>query len=372
MSNTTYCEMIFNSQSDFEKANSYKGLDLDSSLDYIGPWDKTKNTVSFVITTDTIPFSSFSTMAQDLNINFICEFTYMIHHIKKEPDLIVEIKGNGEMIDRPNISKAQVYTESLVLSDQELLSSPLMIEPLEFDNKTISPEQKSIKIQKDMAFISFISDILLNIILAAIVICSIATIIELITNPTQIKTTNDIIVSITSMFPEIIIILIPLSLIFGAIFWVNDVVDHILRPIFRAISPSKYQKQLDFNIFSRNINELRDIVKEKNIGRLKSDLPLVSSWSDFFIDEPVYNENIKYRLFYLIDNYAMDSFLEISNNQNPELMDELLKPFMISILIDIKNKYDKHLIFEKQYQEKKEHELKEKIKRDIEIFRNNH
>jgi len=362
--------MIFNSQSDFEKANSYKGLDLDSSLDYMGTWDKTKNTVSFVITTHTIPFSSFSTMAQDLNINFICEFTYMIHHIKKEPDLIVEIKGNGEMIDiQP---EAKTATESLVLSDQELLSSPLMIEPLEFDNKTISPEQKSIKIQKDMAFISFISDILLNIILAGIGICSIATIIELITNPTRIKTTKDIIVSITSMFPEIIIILIPLSLIFGAIFWVNDVVDHIIRPIFRAIFPSKYQKQLDFNIFSRNINELRDIVKEKNIGGLKSDLPLVSSWSDFFIDEPVYNENIKYRLFYLIDIYAMDSFLEISNNQNPELMDELLKPFMISILRDIKNKYDKHVIFEKQYQEKKEHELKEKIKQDIEIFENNH
>lgn len=369
MSNTTYCKIIFNSKSDFKKAKFYKELDLELSLENIGPWNKTKNTVSCVIT-DTIPFKFFSTMAKDLNINFICEFTYMVHHT--DPYLIVEIKDNGEMIDQPNISKAQVHTESLVLSDQELLSSPLMIEPLEFDNKTISPEQKSIKIQKDMAFISFISDILLNIILACIGICSIATIIELITNPTQIKTTKDIIVSITSMFPEFIIILIPLSLIFGAIFWVNDVVDHIIRPIFRVILPYKYQKQLDFDIFSRNINELRDIVIEKNNGGLKSSLPLVSSWSDFFTDEPNYNENIKYRLFYLIDNYAMDSFLEISNDQNPELMDELLKPFMISILRDIKNKYDKHLIFEKQYQEKKEHELKEKIKRDIEIFENNH
>lgn len=362
MSKITYCKMIFNSQSDFKKAKFYKELDLELSLEDIGPWYKTKNTVSCVIT-DTIPFKFFSTMAKDLNINFICEFTYMVHHT--DPYLIVEIKDNGEMIDQPNISKAQVHTESLVLSDQELLSSPLMIEPLEFDNKTISPEQKSIKIQKDITFISFISDILLNIILAAIVIWSIATIIEF-------KTTNDIIVSITSMSTDFIIILIPLSLILGAIFWVNDVVLHILRPILRIILPYEYQKQLDFNIFSRNINELRDIVKEKNNGGLKSSLPLVSSWSDFFTDEPVYNENIKYRLFYLIDNYAMDSFLEISNNQNPELMDELLKPFMISILIDIKNKYDKHIIFEKQYQEKKEHELKEKIKRDIEIFRNNH
>ena len=30
----------------------------------------------------------------------------MIHHIKKEPDLIVEIKGNGEMIDIQPEAKA--------------------------------------------------------------------------------------------------------------------------------------------------------------------------------------------------------------------------------------------------------------------------
>ena len=229
----------------------------------------------------------------------------------------------------------------MVLSDQELLSSPLMI------------KQKSIKIQKDMTVASVISDILLNIILAVIVICSIVTSIGLITNP------------------DILLLIIPLSLIFGASFWVKDVAAHILRLIFRVIHPYKYQKQLDFNIFSRNINELRGIVKQNNIGGLKSEQPLVSSWSDFFTDEPVYNENIKYRLFYLIDNYAMDSFLEISNDQNPELMDELLKPFMISILRDVKNKYDKQFVFEKQYQEKKEHDLKEKIKRDTEIFENN-
>lgn len=347
-------------------------------------FNENDNSLSFEFINQ-IPAESLSLIAKRIKSEIICSLKYSSNDQPYE----FRIRNNEKIINNPLISteinptypcvkkaitgnKSSSKYKSLVLSDQELLSSPLMIKALEFDNETTSPERKSIKIKKDTSDTSFISDILLNIILAFIVICPLATIVELINNSTQIKITNDIIVSINIMAPVIISTLIPLSLVLGAIFWVNDIADYIIRPIFRAILSSKYQKQRDFDIFSRNINELRDIIVENNIGGLKSSLPLVSSWSDFFMDDPVYNKNIKYRLFYLIDNYAMDSFLEISNDKNPELMDELLKPFMISILRDVKNKYDKHIIFEKQYQEKKEHDLKEKIKRDIEIFENNH
>lgn len=362
MTNSTYCKMIFESKSDFEKASFHKGLSLDSSFEYVG--SITKNTVSFFIRSNTIPFSLFSTMAKDLNINIVCEFTYMLHH--KEPDLIVEIKENGEISNMPEMAKAA--TEPLVLSDQELLSSPLMIEALEFDNETISPEQQSINSKKD---IPFAIDILLSFLLAFLILGPIATIIGLLNTTIEFKNIKDIINSLIITAPSTIFTLIPVSLIFGMIICVNDVVAKGIRPIIQSIFSSKYQKQIDFDIFSRNINELRDIVIKNHNGELKSSLPLVSSWSDFFTDKPDYNSNIKYRLFYLIDNYAMDSFLEISNDLNPELMDELLKPFMISILRDVKTKYDKHIVLETQYQEKKEQELKDKIKRDIEIFENN-
>lgn len=356
--------MIFESKSDFEKASFYKGLGLGSSVEYVG--SITKNTVSFFIRSNTIPFSLFSTMAKDLNINIVCELTYMLHH--KEPDLIVEIKYNGEMSNMQERPKIKATTDLIVLSDQELLSSPLMIEALEFDNETISPEQQSIKSKKD---IPFLVDLFLNVLLAFILLCPIATMVGLINTSIEIRNTTDLINSIIIDAPSTIFTLIPLSLILGMIFCVNDIIDKTVKPISQHIFSSKNQKQLDFDVFSRNINDLRDIVIENHNGELKSSLPLVSSWSDFFTDDPSYNSNIKYRLFYLIDNYAMDSFLEISNAQNPELMDELLKPFMISILRDIKNKYDKHILFEKQYNLKKEQDLKEKIKQDIQIFEKN-
>lgn len=343
-------------------------------------FNENDNSLSFEFINQ-IPAESLSLIATRIKSEIICSLKYSSNDQPYE----FRIRNNEKIINNPLISteinpthpgvkkaitgnKSSSKYKPLVLSDQELLSSPLMIKALEFDNETTSPERKSINSKKDTPFLV---DLFLNVLLAFILLCPIATMVGLINTSIEIRNTTDLINSIIIDAPSTIFTLIPLSLILGMIFCVNDIIDKTVKPISQHIFSSKNQKQRDFDIFSRNINELRDIVVENNIGGLKSSLPLVSSWSDFFMDDPVYNKNIKYRLFYLIDNYAMDSFLEISNAQNPELMDELLKPFMISILRDVKNKYDKHILFEKQYNLKKEQELKEKIKQDIEIFENN-
>lgn len=343
-------------------------------------FNENDNSLSFEFINQ-IPAESLSLIAKRIKSEIICSLKYS----SNDEPYDFKIRNNEKIINNPLISadinpthpgvkiaitgnKSSFNYEPLVLSDQELLSSPLMIEALEFDNETISPEQQSINSKKD---IPFAIDILLSFLLAFLILGPIATIIGLLNTTIEFKNINDIINSLIITAPSTIFTLIPVSLIFGMIICVNDVVAKGIRPIIQSIFSSKYQKQIDFDIFSRNINELRDIVIKNHNGELKSSLPLVSSWSDFFTDKPDYNNNIKYRLFYLIDNYAMDSFLEISNDLNPELMDELLKPFMISILRDVKTKYDKHIVLETQYQEKKEQELKDKIKRDIEIFENN-
>lgn len=343
-------------------------------------FNENDNSLSFEFINQ-IPAESLSLIAKRIKSEIICSLKYSSNDQPYE----FRIRNNEKIINNPLISteinptypgvkkaitgnKSSSKYKPLVLSNQELLSSPLMIEALEFDNETISPEQQSINSKKD---IPFAIDILLSFLLAFILLCPIATMVGLINTSIDIENMNDLINSIIIDAPSTIFTLIPLSLILGMIICVNDIIDKTVKPISQHIFSSKNQKQLDFDVFSRNINDLRDIVIENHNGELKSSLPLVSSWSDFFTDDPSYNSNIKYRLFYLIDNYAMDSFLEISNAQNPELMDELLKPFMISILRDIKNKYDKHILFEKQYNLKKEQDLKEKIKQDIQIFEKN-
>ncbi len=93
------------------------------------------------------------------------------------------------------------------------------------------------------------------------------------------------------------------------------------------------------------------------------------SHQDFFtINTERFNAHLIYKLFVLVDTYAMDSFIAAATNEDYSAMRRLLYPFINKIVEDTKKAYQTHLELEECIEDRRKADLKAQIDLDLAIF----
>lgn len=110
----------------------------------------------------------------------------------------------------------------------------------------------------------------------------------------------------------------------------------------------------DFRFFARNVRH----ANKYNYAQ-----------QDFFIINPErFNAHLMYKLFVLVDTYAMESFIAAATNEDYAAMRRLLNPFMDKIIEDTKKAYATHLELEETVKDRRKADLNAQIDLDLEIF----
>lgn len=110
----------------------------------------------------------------------------------------------------------------------------------------------------------------------------------------------------------------------------------------------------DFSFFARNV---------RPANKYNTAQP------DFFILNPErLNAHLMYKLFVLVDTYAMDSFIATATNEDYTAMRRLLEPFMDKIIEDTKKAYQTHLELEETVKDRRKADLNSQIDLDLAIF----
>lgn len=94
-------------------------------------------------------------------------------------------------------------------------------------------------------------------------------------------------------------------------------------------------------------------------------------WKDFFNLYGEIDKNLSYKLFNLINIYAMDSFLEAARQNDSKAILRLIEPFMEKIVEDIVKDFEKHDTIEHEFRNLEKRKLKSQIDLDIAIFNKN-
>lgn len=90
---------------------------------------------------------------------------------------------------------------------------------------------------------------------------------------------------------------------------------------------------------------------------------------DFFtINTKRFNAHMMYKLFVLVDTYAMDSFIAAATNEDYAAMRRLLDPFIYKIIEDTKEAYQTHLELEQTVEDRRKADLNAQIDLDLAIF----
>lgn len=90
---------------------------------------------------------------------------------------------------------------------------------------------------------------------------------------------------------------------------------------------------------------------------------------DFFVLNPErFNAHMMYKLFVLVDTYAMESFIAAATNEDYSAMRRLLDPFIDKILEDTKKAYQTHLELEETVEDRRKADLNAQIDLDLAIF----
>lgn len=94
-----------------------------------------------------------------------------------------------------------------------------------------------------------------------------------------------------------------------------------------------------------------------------------SSNQDFFTINPeLFNVHMIYKLYVLVDTYAMDSFIAAATNEDYSAMRRLLDPFIDKIIEDTEKAYQTHLELEKTVKDRRKADLNAQIDLDLAIF----
>lgn len=90
---------------------------------------------------------------------------------------------------------------------------------------------------------------------------------------------------------------------------------------------------------------------------------------DFFTINPErFNAHMMYKLFVLVDTYAMDSFIAAATNEDYSAMRRLLNPFIDKIIEDTEKAYQTHLEIEETVEDRRKADLNAQIDLDLAIF----
>lgn len=90
---------------------------------------------------------------------------------------------------------------------------------------------------------------------------------------------------------------------------------------------------------------------------------------DFFTINPErFNAHMMYKLFVLVDTYAMESFIAAATNEDYTAMRRLLDPFIDKIIEDTKEAYQTHLELEETIEDLRKADLNAQIDLDLAIF----
>ncbi len=140
---------------------------------------------------------------------------------------------------------------------------------------------------------------------------------------------------------------------------------------------------LSIPFFCKSKEELDDKIKEeeKKVYVLTDDFlffahnvypanrSLGDSPIDFFtFNTEYFNEHMMYKLFVLVDTYAMCSFIATATNKDYRAMRRLLYPFIDKIVEDTKKAYQTHLELEEYVEDRRKADLKAQIDLDLAIF----
>lgn len=111
----------------------------------------------------------------------------------------------------------------------------------------------------------------------------------------------------------------------------------------------------DFLFFERNLYTANQFLDDSPI--------------DFFtFNTEYFNEHMMYKLFVLVDTYAMCSFIATATNKDYSAMRRLLYPFIDKIVEDTKKAYQTHLELEEYVEDRRKTDLKAQIDLDLAIF----
>lgn len=94
-------------------------------------------------------------------------------------------------------------------------------------------------------------------------------------------------------------------------------------------------------------------------------------WKDFFNTYGEIDNNLIYKLFNLVNIYAMDSFLEAARQKDSDAILRLIEPFMEKIVEDIVKDFEKHNTIEHEFRNLEKSKLKSQIDLDIAVFNKN-
>lgn len=90
---------------------------------------------------------------------------------------------------------------------------------------------------------------------------------------------------------------------------------------------------------------------------------------DFFtFNTKYFNEHMMYKLFVVVNTYAMDSFIAAATNEDYIAMRRLLFPFIDKIVEDTKKAYRTHLELEEYLDDSRNADLNAQIDLDLAIF----
>lgn len=111
----------------------------------------------------------------------------------------------------------------------------------------------------------------------------------------------------------------------------------------------------DFLFFERNLYTANQFLDDSPI--------------DFFtFNTEYFNEHMMYKLFVLVDTYAMCSFIATATNKDYRAMRRLLYPFIDKIVEDTKKAYQSHLELEEYVEDRRKADLKAQIDLDLALF----
>lgn len=125
-------------------------------------------------------------------------------------------------------------------------------------------------------------------------------------------------------------------------------------------------KELDETpVFTQDFIIFAKIVKSINTQSLiKSDVACL----DFFYLNELQNPHMMYKLFNLVNIYAMDSFLLAAQANDTDAMMRILNPMMSKIIKETVEAHEKYLEIEANIKKKTLNDLNSKIDLDLEIF----
>lgn len=93
---------------------------------------------------------------------------------------------------------------------------------------------------------------------------------------------------------------------------------------------------------------------------------------DFFVLKDEYNAHMMYKLFVLIDTYAMESFIKAASNNDKQALTRLVTPFIEQITKETEKAYATHLEIERTFKKRQEADLNAQIDLDLAIFEKKH